>query len=550
MKKDKIILISFIFLVLSILFFCNSINFQLNESAVKIKENELLEYPRGAGQWNLVNLTINGTAVGPNAHNWSWVESQSWFGGGIGSEVNPYRIENITIANSNGCIEIYNSEEYFILQNCNLYNSSQSISGRGISLANVSNGIIQKNNISQLEYGILLYNCSKIDIYDNFLTKNYYGIIIGDSNRIMIDYNEISGFQEYIGYGIYISFGSFVYSQVQIVSNELSELYTAIFLHHVKACNITLNRIYNNKNGIIVEQCFEINIQTNEIFLIYENAIKLDPLGPSHLVEYNQIYAINGSGILVSPPFVAPQASENYLIQHNHIELCNASGISLVNSRNISVYYNRLNDNFNGISIEGSTYNTLIGNIIENSTNYGIKIDIYYNEFVFPPSYTYSLMNNVSHNIIRNNKEAGIYCYSSDGNVIAQNSIDNNSKGIYLSSFCTLNQISNNDITNHEQAGIIIMDHCEFNTISDNRINYNYCGVNITQDSDGNELIGNNLLHNVICYTIAEDCDDTLLENNLCSTEAPDDFFWIIVLISGLSVAIVAIGIWYYKRRK
>ena len=169
MKKNKLILLSFVFLVISILFFCNSINFQLNESAVKIKENELLEYPRGAGQWNIVNLTINGTAVGPNAHNWSWVESQSWFGGGIGSEADPYRLENITIENSNGCIEIHNSEKHFILQNCNLSNSTQSITGSGIYLHNISNGYIQNNNISLLWYGIILVNCSNIFIYNNFL---------------------------------------------------------------------------------------------------------------------------------------------------------------------------------------------------------------------------------------------------------------------------------------------------------------------------------------------------------------------------------------------
>ena len=55
MKKDKIILISFIFLVLGFLFFSNSIKFQLNESTVKSKENELLKFPQVAGQWNLVN---------------------------------------------------------------------------------------------------------------------------------------------------------------------------------------------------------------------------------------------------------------------------------------------------------------------------------------------------------------------------------------------------------------------------------------------------------------------------------------------------------------
>ena len=572
MKKDKIILISFIFLVLSALFFSNSINFQLNESAVKIKENELLEYPRGAGQWNLVNLTINGTAVGPDAHNWSWAESQPWFGGGIGSEVNPYRIENITIANTDRCIEIFNSEKHFILQNCKLYNSSQSIWGMGIYLFNVSNGIIQNNNMSQLNFGIatqlcsnitiqnnnmsqLNYGiagqiCSNITIYGNYLMEIGIGIALSGYNRTTIDRNEITAFQEYLGDGIAISSGS----QIQIISNEISKFDTAIFIESVLACNISSNRIYDNNNGITEINSWggtEINIFNNDIFLIYENAINIDAYRPSCIIDNNHIYMINGSGILVGKDWTHTE-TQLCLIQYNRIELCNKSGIRLVNANNISIKSNTLVVNYDGISIEGSTHNNLFSNIIENNTNYGILLDKYYNENVLPPppDYTYSVSNNVSLNTIRSNKNAGICCNTSGGNVITQNTIDNNSKGVYLSSASVLNQISNNVITNHNESGILLIDRCDYNTISENRINYNYCGVKITLNSDNNELIGNDMLHNVICYTIAEDCDDTSLVDNVCSTEAPDDFFWLIVLISALSVAIVSIGIWYYKRRK
>jgi len=520
----------------------------LNESAVKIKENELLEYPRGAGQWNLVNLTINGTAVGPNAHNWSWVESQPWFGGGIGSEANPYRIENITIANTDRCIEIYNSEKHFILQNCKLYNSSQSIWGMGIYLFNVSNGIIQNNNMSQLNYGIALQICSNITIYGNYLMEIGIGIILSGSNRITIDRNEITAFQEYLGNGIAISSGS----QIQIISNEISKFDTAIFIDAVLACNISSNRIYDNNNGITEMNSFggtEINIFNNDIFLIYENAINIDAYRPNCIIDNNHIYMINGSGILVGQDWTHTD-TQICLIQYNRIELCNKSGIRLVNANNVSIKSNTLVVNYDGISIEGSARNNLFSNIIENNTNYGILLDKYYNEFLLQPDYTYSVSNNVSLNTIRSNKNAGICCNTSGGNVITQNTIDNNSKGVYLSSTSVLNQISNNVITNHNESGILLIDRCDYNTISENRINYNYCGVNITQNSDRNELIGNNMLHNVICYTIAEDCDDTSLVDNVCSIEAPDDFFWSIVLISALSVAIVSIGIWYYKRRK
>ena len=101
-------------------------------------------------------IFINGEATGVGAHNWTWAEQQSWFGGGSGTEQFPYIIENLKISGFgittlNG-IEVINSNVYFIIQECEIYNSRG-----GIFLQRVNNSLIIDNNCSRnSRYGIYL----------------------------------------------------------------------------------------------------------------------------------------------------------------------------------------------------------------------------------------------------------------------------------------------------------------------------------------------------------------------------------------------------------
>jgi parallel beta-helix repeat protein len=547
MEKDKLVLFSLVFLTISILVYCESYNFRLIESTRDISKNKVFKYPQVAGQWNLVNLTINGTAVGPYAHNWSWVESQPWYGGGIGSEANPYRIENITITNSDSCIEIYNSEKHFILQNCNLYNTSQPILGKGIYFNNVSNGKIQKNNISLFPYGIYMESCSNNLIINNLMLGNPSGIYIRSSSTMVIYNNVIEGSGISLGLGFPGRTGIYILNypsdprsyQDQVVLNNISKCDTAIRIQGANNCNVSLNRIFNCKRGISMGLISGCTTSNNYISFIFENGIVIGDL--DNVIEFNQLFMINGSGIIMS-------GSENCLIQYNQIMLCNSSGISLIESQSDLVFNNTLKRNYNGISIEGSSHNNIFKNIVAQNEKYGIFIDRY--RLPYSSSFYTSFTNNVSLNIIKHNKNAGIHCYDSDGNQIMQNSIDNNSYGIYLSAVSRWNVISKNTITNHIISGIHVTNHSDYNDILENLINYNYCGINITDDSDNNDLIGNDLLHNTICYNIENSCDDTLIKDNLCSDETTEDLLWILLLIGGLSIVVIGISIWYLKRRK
>ncbi|MCJ7647706.1 MAG: hypothetical protein MUP85_03745, partial [Candidatus Lokiarchaeota archaeon] len=72
-----------------------------------------------SGSWNLIGTTISVD------NNWTAVEAAHDWCTGEGTETEPIIIENVTIdaQDSGSCIEIQNSNVYFIIQNCSLYNA-------------------------------------------------------------------------------------------------------------------------------------------------------------------------------------------------------------------------------------------------------------------------------------------------------------------------------------------------------------------------------------------------------------------------------------------
>ena len=149
----------------------------------------IIENNTCSGSFKPLPIFIDGTATGVGAHNWTWVEQQSWFGGGLGTKNFPYIIEDLerdglTITS---CIEIINSNVYFIVRNCTFYNSGSA----GITLDNVSNGTLTKNNCSFNHIGISLDSDSDFNnITGNTANSNdQNGISLGNN----CDFNNIVG---------------------------------------------------------------------------------------------------------------------------------------------------------------------------------------------------------------------------------------------------------------------------------------------------------------------------------------------------------------------
>jgi len=143
---------------------------------------------------------------GGGMYTWPQAESQFWCSG-QGSQSNPYIIQDIIInGRMESGVEIRNSNVYFRIINCEIYNMGDDFFDAGIKLNNTQNGelindIISNNNY----YGIILDNSHHNTLKGNTIeNNNFNGIILGESN-----YNTLSGnsFRDNIDAGLY-SFNS------------------------------------------------------------------------------------------------------------------------------------------------------------------------------------------------------------------------------------------------------------------------------------------------------------------------------------------------------
>jgi len=529
-----------LFSLIFIICFQFALNFPLSGTNNTKNEHNIGNGLNVAGYWTLSNIYINGSATGVDAHNWSWVVSQPWFGGGNGTQNNPFCIENITIKNTTTCIEIYNSDEFFTVCNCTLYNSSI-----GIYLNNVSNGLINNNNVFNNDYGVYLYECVNNSINHNSITGNsFHGIYLRKCNSIYINYNTIiglgpsSGWYEHVGIYFLNYPEDYTTNNAKVVSNNVSNIETAIRIQFGVSCNFSSNNIYNVYVGISMSSIDESFITRNKISQIGENGIILR--GSSNKITYNEVFDVVERGIILS-------SSENNIIKNNMVKFSMISGISLsIQCEENNVEKNTLNNNYDGITIEGSNDNTITENLINNSGRYGIFIGKY--EYKW---YDYqSSSNGISHNIIENSNNTGIYLYNGEGTFIIENHISKGTYGIHLKFLARWNVIDCNTITNNLKYGIFLEDQCSYNDIIDNNINDNYCGINITQNSDNNDIIRNNLLDNSICYSIDENCDNTNLQDNICSESEGFNPLWIIIPLIIPVAALMVVIFWYDKKKR
>ena len=149
--------------------------------------------------------------------NWSWAESQPWFGGGSGTISNPYIIEGHTFdaLGTGSSFSIENSNKYFIIRSCLLNKSGASLTDAGLYLSNVTNAIITNNDFINNHNGIYFeysynnefnsniivnntyvgiwgqYSNNITDIYENFIENSNWGIAIDDGNNHVIRNNTI-----------------------------------------------------------------------------------------------------------------------------------------------------------------------------------------------------------------------------------------------------------------------------------------------------------------------------------------------------------------------
>jgi len=340
-------------------------------------------------------------------NNWTATESTYSWCTGSGTSNDPYIIQDLIIdgEGSGSCILIENSDVYFEIENCTLYNSGVDWGDAGIRLNNVDNGYLNDNNCSSNVIGMEIEDCA---------------------------YNNISG---------------------NIVSDNLN---SGI---HVKSCsNITLlgNSADNNVEiGLYIEICTDINITDNGVdnngwVGIYFSAVN------SSIIVKNTANDNGDMGINLE------RSSNNY-INENTVDNNANRGI------NMETYssYNEIVDNtatsnrWVGILLGGnSAHNLVMSNNISDQMD-GIYLqapnntisenDIYGNgKGIVLSGFKVALSNNITRNIIRENGNGIFFDDDCSQNIIEGNKIyDNSEVGVRILTGSHHNLIFNNSFTNN-----------------------------------------------------------------------------------------------------
>ncbi|MFX1499547.1 MAG: right-handed parallel beta-helix repeat-containing protein [Promethearchaeota archaeon] len=388
--------------------------------------------------------------ISPKIHidnNWSDAKGIGiCIGSGIGSD--PYIIQNLEI-NAGGtgfCIKIENSQEYFEIKNCTLYNNGSSSFDGGILLNNITHGIIDNNSISlngPSMTAIKIFSCNSYIIHENIININKtftaYGIETDSSSDFTISNNLISGSFT----GIQVND-----SNVAIImeNNVINTIWWAILLSYCKNTNAVKNFLNDSITALRDYDGLNNNISVNTIIgcsvgidLWYSN---------ENLIENNTIINCLSQGI-----YFYNSSYNNVLLNkisycwlgiysihsvfnsfsNNDIDVCE-KGIYSGYSNNISIMDNFIYYSDIGIQLYKNNYYYLDDNEVMFSTDRGISSEYCNNSTI---SYNTIIQGN-------NTINYGVMLYNTDYTCIEYNIISAYN-GIYTL-FSNYNNISNNYI--------------------------------------------------------------------------------------------------------
>ncbi len=230
-----------------------------NEGGFNIKNVE--ENLKGSDYWVLpYRIHVD--------NNWSLTASTFGWCTGSGSIGNPYIIENITIdaQNSGSCIDIQNTNEYFIIQNCTLINAEASGGEAGIKFSWVYNGTITHNNIMDNYDGIYLYHSENITVDNNDVINNLgQGIILFHSEKNYILDNDQMGSRYYGLFLNGISDNNTIRGNTFQNNTGAANYGDGIRISDSKDNRIVQNILIYNDRGIIIEDNSHNNTITQNI---------------------------------------------------------------------------------------------------------------------------------------------------------------------------------------------------------------------------------------------------------------------------------------------
>jgi len=286
---------------------------------------------------------------------------------GNGTYSEPYVIEDLEIdgEGSGSGIFIENSDVYFRIENCTLYNAAgwnppDPYDSGGIRLLNVDNSQLINNNCSSNWVGILLQSSDNNTISDNIVNDNsWIGIRLGESDNNIISGNTVNNNTSF-GFCSYLCFSNNISTNVFKNNNILG-----IYSHTCSNSTISGNTVINNGHGIY--SAFDIynKVLGNDVHHNSEDGIFIR--GVNCIISGNNASYNGGNGIFLEPiPINILWWSWEYIWE---------GGINNIISGNIANY------NQVGIRLEGTDNNIISGNTLIGNDKCIVEIDCLGNEF-------------------------------------------------------------------------------------------------------------------------------------------------------------------------
>ncbi len=354
----------------------------------------------------------------------------SWYASsGTGSQNQPYIIENFVIdgnAKSDICIDIRNTDAYFIIRNCTIFDGDY-----GINCEFVNNGQFQNNRISSCYTGIYCYYSNNCKSENNIIQWCDDGIYLEHLIHHFMKNNNL----DYNEYGVETAY---VYNLIAINNTANHATFTGFYLWGINDSSFDSNFANNASDyyGFYLDSSCMNNSLTNNVanncshgFHITDNCKfnrfinNIAYFSTSHGWEVGYSGGLSTENIFINNSvcygendgFSINLASHNVFINntanHNTYKGIHTSS----SSTNLTFINNRMNNNGDyGIHLENNN-NTLLYNQVNNNTNDGIYLEL-------------SNFNTISLNTACNNGNDGILLGGSHFNNVTWNVLHNNVK--------------------------------------------------------------------------------------------------------------------------
>ncbi|MHA2068929.1 MAG: right-handed parallel beta-helix repeat-containing protein, partial [Candidatus Thorarchaeota archaeon] len=180
--------------------------------------------------------------------------TQAW--PGSGTELDPYRIENLNITGGSNdpAIDIRDTRAYFIIKNCTLKGPSND---RTILLVNATNGLIINNEITDSLSALNALNSGDLNITGNWFNNTFNGIGLYGPRMTVASNTMIGGAQS----GIRVGDGD----NSTVFNNTLSEISSGIGVEVDDSKNVTVtnNTLINVNWGFWIHGTSEYSTLAN-----------------------------------------------------------------------------------------------------------------------------------------------------------------------------------------------------------------------------------------------------------------------------------------------